>query len=92
MAARMRYYVIGSAGILFPFGAVAVLELMPGPGRSPPYLEVVILLALLVVLLFVATGFAMPLSWIAALMFLVIWLVGFTLGRSGNGKHDFYHW
>jgi hypothetical protein len=51
-----------------------------------------LLLALLVVLLFVATGFAVHILWIAAVILLVIWLVGFALGRGGNGRHHFYHW
>jgi hypothetical protein len=52
----------------------------------------VILVALLVVLLFVATGFAVHLLWIAAVVLLAIWLAGFVLGRGGSGRHHFYHW
>jgi hypothetical protein len=51
-----------------------------------------LLLALVVVLLFVATGFAVHLLWIAAIILLAIWLVGFALGRGGNGRHHFYNW
>ena len=52
----------------------------------------VILLALLVVLFFVGIGFVAHLLWIAALIFLAIWLVGFALGRGGSGRHHFYRW
>jgi len=51
-----------------------------------------LLVALLVVLLFVATGFAVHLLWVAAVILLAIWLVGFVLGRGGNGRHHFYNW
>jgi hypothetical protein len=52
----------------------------------------VILLALLVVLLFLGLGFASPLLWVVAGIFLVIWFVGLALGRGGSGRHHFYSW
>ena len=52
----------------------------------------ILLLALLVVLLFFATGFAVHLLWVVAVIFLVIWFAGFLLGRGGNGRHHFYNW
>jgi hypothetical protein len=52
----------------------------------------ILLLALLVVLLFFATGFAVHLLWVAAVILLVIWFAGFLLGRGGNGRHHFYSW
>lgn len=52
----------------------------------------IILLALLVVLFLLGIGFAIHLLWIAAVIFLVIWLVGVALGRGSNGRHHFYHW
>jgi hypothetical protein len=52
----------------------------------------VILLALLVVLLFVGIGFTAHLLWVAAVIFLVIWLIGLALGRGGSGRHHFYRW
>jgi hypothetical protein len=53
----------------------------------------IILLALLVVFLFVAIGFAVHLLRIVAVIFFVIWLVGFALGRGESaGRHHFYRW
>ena len=53
----------------------------------------IILLALFVVLLFVGMGFAVHLLWVAAVIFLVIWLVGYALGRGESaGRHHFYRW
>jgi len=54
--------------------------------------KMIILLALLVVLLFFATGFAVHLLWVAAVILLFIWFAGFVLGRGGNGRHHFYNW
>jgi hypothetical protein len=54
---------------------------------------VVLLLAFLVVLLLFGLGFAIHLLWIAAVVFLVLWLVGFALGRGESaGSHRFYRW
>jgi hypothetical protein len=53
----------------------------------------IIVLALVVVLLFVGLSFAVHLLWIAAVMFSIIWLVGYALGRGESaGRHHFYKW
>ena len=53
----------------------------------------VLILALLLVLILFGAGFAVHLLWIAAALFLVVWLVGFALGRGeGAGSHHFYRW
>jgi hypothetical protein len=53
----------------------------------------VLLLALLVVLLFFGLGFALHVLWVAAVVLLVLWLVGFALGRGESaGNHRFYRW
>jgi hypothetical protein len=53
----------------------------------------ILLLALLLVLLFVAGGFALHLLWIAAVVLFVLWLLGFALGRGASaGRHRFYRW
>jgi hypothetical protein len=53
----------------------------------------ILLLALLIVLLFAGLGFAVHLLWIAAVIFFVVWLVGFALGRGeSSGRHRFYRW
>jgi hypothetical protein len=52
-----------------------------------------ILLALLLVLLFFGLGFALHVLWIVAVVLLVLWVVGFALGRGeGAGRHGFYRW
>ncbi len=66
--------------------------------RSLDYLvsggiEVVILLALLLVILFFGLGFALHALWIAAAVLFVLWLIGFAIGRGeGAGSHRFYRW
>jgi amino acid permease len=53
----------------------------------------VLLLALLLVLLFGAVGFAVHLLWIVAVVLFVVWLVGLVLGRGESaGRHHFYRW
>ncbi len=53
----------------------------------------VLLVALLLILLLAGFGFAAHLLWIAAVIFLVVWIVGFALGRGENaGRHHFYRW
>lgn len=53
----------------------------------------VLLLALLLILILFGAGFAVHLLWIAAVVFLVVWVVGFALGRGENaGSHRFYRW
>ena len=52
-----------------------------------------LILALLLVLLFFGLGFAIHLLWIAAVVLLVLWLIGFAVGRGENaGTHRFYRW
>jgi hypothetical protein len=54
---------------------------------------VVLLLALLLVLILFGAGFALHVLWIAAVVLLVLWLVGFAVGRGENaGAHRFYRW
>lgn len=53
----------------------------------------VVLLALLIVVLFAGLGFALHLLWIVAAVLLLLWLVGFAVGRGeGAGRHGFYRW
>jgi hypothetical protein len=53
----------------------------------------VLLLAFLLVLLFFGLGFALHLLWIVAIVLLVLWLVGFAVGRGESaGSHRFYRW
>jgi hypothetical protein len=53
----------------------------------------VLLLAFVVVLLFFGLGFALHILWVAAVVLLVLWLVGFALGRGESaGNHRFYRW
>jgi hypothetical protein len=54
---------------------------------------VLLLLAFLVVLLFAGLGFTAHLLWVVAVVLLVLWLVGFALGRGESaGHHRFYRW
>lgn len=46
----------------------------------------IILLALLVLILFGA-GFAIHLLWIAAIVFAVVWVAAFALGRGEGASH-----
>jgi hypothetical protein len=53
----------------------------------------VVLLALFVVVLFIGLGFALHILWVVAAVLLVLWLMGFALGRGeGSGRHSFYRW
>jgi hypothetical protein len=52
-----------------------------------------LLFALLIVVLFLGLGFVAHLLWILAIIFFVLWFVGFALGRGENsGRHHFYRW
>ncbi len=52
-----------------------------------------LLLAFLVVLLFTGLGFALHVLWVVAVVLLVLWLIGFALGRGESaGSHRFYRW
>jgi hypothetical protein len=56
-------------------------------------MTMVLLLALLLVLLFFGFGFVSHLLWIVAVIFLVVWIIGFGLGRGESaGRHRFYRW
>ena len=53
----------------------------------------VLLLALLLVLIIAAEGFALHVLWIVAVIAFVVWLVGLVLGRGErSGRHKFYRW
>lgn len=52
-----------------------------------------LILALLLVFLFFGLGFAIHLLWIIAVIFFVLWLIGFAVGRGASaGRHRFYRW
>ena len=52
-----------------------------------------LILALLFVLILFGAGFAIHLLWIAAVLLLVLWIIGFAVGRGENaGSHRFYRW
>ena len=52
-----------------------------------------LILALLLVLLFFGVGFAVHVLWIAAVVLLVLWLIGIVVGRGESaGTHRFYRW
>ncbi len=52
-----------------------------------------ILLAFLLVVLFAGLGFALHVLWIVAAVMLVLWLIGFAVGRGeSSGRHHFYRW
>jgi energy-coupling factor transporter transmembrane protein EcfT len=54
---------------------------------------VLLILALLLVLILFGAGFAVHLLWIAAVVLLVLWIIGFAVGRGENaGTHRFYRW
>jgi hypothetical protein len=54
----------------------------------------VLLLALLVVIQFFGLGsFALHLLWAVAAVLLVLWLLGFAIGRGESaGRNHFYRW
>ncbi len=53
----------------------------------------ILVLALLIVLLFAGLGFTLHVLWIIAAVFLVLWVIGFALGRGESaGRHRFYRW
>jgi hypothetical protein len=50
-------------------------------------------LAFLLVLLFFGLGFALHALWIVAVVLLILWLVGYAVGRGeGAGRRHFYRW
>lgn len=55
--------------------------------------DVLLILAFLIVLLFFGLGFALHWLWIIAVVFFVLWLIGYALGRGESaGRHRFYRW
>ena len=53
----------------------------------------VLFLALLLVILVFGLGFAAHFLFFVAAVFLLLWLVGFALGRGeSSGRHHFYRW
>jgi Flp pilus assembly protein TadB len=64
-----------------------------GPVKGRIFTPMVILLAFLVVLLFAGLGFALHFLWIVAAVLLILWLVGFAMGRGESaGNRRFYRW
>jgi hypothetical protein len=54
---------------------------------------VLLILAFLLVLLLFGVGFAIHLVWWVAIAALVLWLIGFMVGRGESaGAHRFYRW
>jgi hypothetical protein len=54
---------------------------------------VMLLVAFLVVLVFAGLGFALHALWIVAVVLLLLWLVGFAVGRGESaGSRRFYRW
>jgi hypothetical protein len=52
-----------------------------------------LLLAFIVILVVAGAGFALHVLWIAALVLLALWLIGFVIGRGeGAGNHHFFRW
>ena len=53
----------------------------------------IIILVLLLALLLEGLGFAVHLLWIFAAIVLVLWLVGFAIGRGhAEGARGWYRW
>jgi multisubunit Na+/H+ antiporter MnhG subunit len=54
---------------------------------------VLLLLAFLAVLIFFGLGFALHILWILAVIFLVLWVVGYAIGRGSRaGRRRFHRW
>jgi hypothetical protein len=54
---------------------------------------VLLLVAFLLVLIFAGLGFALHALWVVAVVLLLLWLVGFAVGRGENaGSRHFYRW
>ncbi len=52
-----------------------------------------VVLALLIVLLVAGLGFTFHLLWILAGVLLVLWLIGFAMGRGERaGDRHFFNW
>jgi hypothetical protein len=53
----------------------------------------IVLLAFLLVVLFAGLGFALHALWIVAAVLLVLWAIGFVVGRGEHaGSRGFYRW
>jgi hypothetical protein len=74
--------------------ALTVTEKIKQQNWAPPgerSAKVLIVLALLVVVLLAAVGFAWHFLWVIAAIFLVIWLIGLGRGRGERaGRHGFF--
>jgi len=56
-------------------------------------MHMIVLLALLVVLVVAGLGFTFHLLWVLSAVLLVLWAVGFAIGRGENaGGRHFYRW
>jgi hypothetical protein len=57
-------------------------------------MKMVVLLALLLVLLFAGLGTAVHLLWVVAAVLLLLWLVGFAVGRgeTAGSRRGWYRW
>jgi hypothetical protein len=52
-----------------------------------------LLLAFVVVLVVAGAGFAFHVLWVAALVLLSLWFLGYVIGRGeGAGHHHFFRW
>jgi hypothetical protein len=52
-----------------------------------------VVVALLVVLIVAGLGFTIHLLWAVAAVLLVLWIIGFAIGRGeGAGSNRFYRW
>jgi hypothetical protein len=53
----------------------------------------ILLVALLVVLIVAGLGFTLHVLWVLAAVLLVLWIIGFAIGRGENaGSRRFYRW
>lgn len=55
--------------------------------------SMILILALLVVLLLAAGGFALHVLWVIAVVAMIVWVLGALMGRGeAAGRHHFYNW
>jgi energy-coupling factor transporter transmembrane protein EcfT len=82
----------------FSSGELQVVVRVPDPpiglwNGNEKVSPMLLLLALLLVLVFFGAGFALHILWIVAVVLLLLWVVGFAIGRGeGAGSHKFYRW
>jgi energy-coupling factor transporter transmembrane protein EcfT len=63
------------------------------PDANTDRSTMLLVVALVIVLLFAGLGFALHVLWVVAVVLLVLWLIGFVVGRGeGAGNHKFYKW